>query len=156
MIEKEQRDEQNPKAYKQGRNTYVLSSVSKPIAGTFLQNDISSKNHADASNISFKDILSQAALSQTSASAASATKLSNSTTNVNAYLSLLQLKFGAKISVQNMEYSKGNINHIGSSTTGSGNVIIASNILEKMASDPQARKHYEQKIQASANHIKCN
>lgn len=40
------------------------------------------------------------------------------------------------------------MNHIGSSTFGTGNVIIASNILEKMAADPQARQHYEQKIQA--------
>ena len=46
-----------------------------------------------------------------------------------------------------MEYSKASINHIGSSTFGTGNVIIAFNILEKMASDPQTRQYYEQKIQ---------
>ena len=64
-----------------------------------------------------------------------------------SYLSQLQMKFGSKISVQNLEYGKANINHIGSSTAGTGNVIIAPNILEKMASDPQARQHYEKKIQ---------
>lgn len=117
----------------------MLSSVSKPMACTLQQNDISRKNRADTSNVSFKDTLSQAVFGCISASTASATELSSNTTNVNAYLSLLQLKFGTKISVQNMEYSKANINHIGSLTTGSGNVIIASNILEKMASDPQAR-----------------
>ncbi len=66
----------------------------------------------------------------------------------DSYLSQLQMKFGSKVSVQNLEYSKANINHIGSSTVGTGNVIIAPNILEKMASDPQARQHYEKKIQA--------
>ena len=58
------------------------------------------------------------------------------------------MKFSSKISVQNLEYSKANINHIGSSTTGTGNVTIAPDILEKMASDPKVRQYYEKKIQA--------
>ncbi len=122
-----------------------MLSVNKSMPYALPQND-SRKNHVDTSNVSFMDTLSQATLSRTSAFAASETE-SNSTTNVNSYLLQLQSKFGTKISVQDMEYSKANINHIGGSTMGTGNVIIASNILEKMASDPQARKHYEQKIQ---------
>lgn len=119
-----------------------MLSVNKSMPYALLKND-TRKNHIDASNVSFMDTLSQAALGKISAFAASSTD-SNSTTN---YLLQLQSKFGTKISVQDLEYSKANINHIGGSTIGTGNVIISSNILEKMASDPQARKHYEQKIQ---------
>ncbi|AGL01732.1 DUF6033 family protein [Desulfoscipio gibsoniae] len=126
----------------------MLSSITRPISYALQQNDISSKNRTDTSNVSFKDTLSQAALGEISASATSATVLSSGATDTNSYLLQLQSKFGTKISVQNMEYSKANINHIGSSTSGTGNVIIASNILEKMASDPQTRQHYERKIQA--------
>lgn len=71
----------------------------------------------------------------------------------SSYLSQLQMKFGSKISVQDLKHSKENINQIGSSTYGTGNVIIASNILEKMASDPKARQYYEQKIQGHFNTI---
>jgi len=122
-----------------------MLSVNKSLPYALPRNDIR-KNHVDTPNVSFMDTLSRAALGRTSASAISATE-SNGTTNVNSYLVQLQSKFGTKISVQDMEYSKANINHIGGSTTGTGNVLIASNILEKMASDPQARKYYEQKIQ---------
>lgn len=71
----------------------------------------------------------------------------------SSYLSQLQMKFGSKISVQDLKHSKENINQIGSSTYGTGNVIIASNILEKMASGPKARQYYEQKIQGHFNTI---
>lgn len=74
--------------------------------------------------------------------------ISNTKTQSNSYLSQLQMKFGSKISVQNLEYSEANINHIGSSTIGTGNVIIAPNILNNMASDPKERLYYEKKIQA--------
>jgi len=126
----------------------MLSSVNGAVAYTLQPNDMSRKNNTDTSNVSFKNTLSQASLSRISTTSASATGSSGGTTNVDSYLSQLQSKFGTKISVQNMEYSKANINHIGSSTIGTGNVVIASNILEKMASDPKARQHYEAKIQA--------
>ena len=96
------------------------------------------------SNANERNIQSQDSILNTAFSSA----LSKAQMQDNSYLSQLQMKFGSKISVQNLEYSKANINHIGSSTAGTGNVIIASNILEKMASDPQARQHYEKKIQA--------
>lgn len=126
----------------------MLSSVNGAVAYALQPNDMGRKNYADTFNVSFKDTLSQASLSRISATSASTNESSSGTTNVDSYLSQLQSKFGTKISVQNMEYSKANINHIGSSTIGTGNVVIASNILEKMASDPKARQHYEAKIQA--------
>jgi len=95
-------------------------------------------------NATERNIQSQDSILNTAFSSA----LSKAQMQDNSYLSQLQMKFGSKISVQNLEYSKANINHIGSSTAGTGNVIIAPNILEKMASDPKARQHYEKKIQA--------
>lgn len=127
----------------------MLSSVNRLMPYYLQQNNISRNNHADNFNTGFKDILSKATSKTEPVSVASATKtLINDTVDVDSYLAQLQVKFGSKISVQSMEYSKANINHIGSSTLGTGNVIIAPNILEKMVSDPQARQHYEQKIQA--------
>ncbi|MGI6412548.1 MAG: DUF6033 family protein [Syntrophomonadaceae bacterium] len=126
----------------------LLSSVNRSIPYYLQLNNISRNNHADNFNTSFKDTLSKATSKTEFALATSTAKtLVNNTGNVDSYLSQLQMKFGSKISVQNLEYSKANINHIGSSTVGTGNVIIAPNILEKMASDPQARQHYEKKIQ---------
>lgn len=125
----------------------MLFSMTRPIQYDLQQNDMSKRNCADTSNISFNDILSQVTLVKVSKPVTSIEGASSSTKNINSYLSQLHAKFGTKISVQNMEYSKANINHIGSSTAGTGNVIIASNILEKMASDPKARQYYEKKIQ---------
>ena len=122
----------------------MLASLNNITSYALSQNNINRKTTTGTSVVDFKNMLSQTALGQTSAVDTSATN----TTNVNSYLSQLQSKFGTGVSVRDMEYSTANINHIGSSTSGTGNVIIASNILEKMASDPQARKHYEQKIQA--------
>ena len=125
----------------------MLSSVNKTPDYTLQSNDVSRKHNDVPTNVNFKDALSQFSTRSTSMASAYATASSSETTNVDSYLSQLQSKFGTKISVQNMEYSKANINRVGSSTSGTGNVFIASNILEKMAADPKARQHYEAKIQ---------
>lgn len=64
------------------------------------------------------------------------------------YLTKLQSKFGSGVFVRDLSYNKVNIDYIGNATLGQGNVIIAPNILEKMAPDPETRRYYEQKIQA--------
>lgn len=127
----------------------MLSSVNKLAPYYLHQNKINRNNHTDNFNTDFKEMISKATSKTESMLDASVVKtFVNDTVDVDAYLSQLQMRFGSKISVQSMEYSKANINHIGGSTIGTGNVIIAPNILEKMASDPQARQHYEKKIQA--------
>lgn len=68
--------------------------------------------------------------------------------DLDVLLKQLESKFGAKISVKGYDNNKANIDGIGASTIGPSNVIIAPNILEKMASDPKSRQFYEQKIQA--------
>lgn len=73
---------------------------------------------------------------------------SNNETEAESYLSQLKQKFGDRISVRDVDKSKSGINATGRRTAGTGNITIAPNILEKMAEDPQAREHYEQKIQA--------
>lgn len=127
----------------------MLSSLNKLTPYYLNQTNISRNNHVDNFNTDFKELLSKATSKTESVLVASATEtLVNDALDMDSYLAQLQAKFGSKISVQSMEYNKANINHIGSSTLGTGNVIIAPNILEKMASDPQARQHYEKKIQA--------
>jgi len=70
-----------------------------------------------------------------------------SITSTEAYLTQLQSKFGSGVSVRDLPYNKANVDYIGNATLGHGNVMIAPNILEKMAMDPEARRYYEQKIQ---------
>lgn len=100
-------------------------------------------------NITEKSSKSQSAIPNNSFSST----LSKVQIQNNSYLSQLQHKFGFKISVQDLSHTKENINQAGSSTYGTGNIIIASNILDKMASDPKVRQYYEQKIQGHFNTI---
>ena len=122
----------------------MLSSINRLISNIPQQNNINKNNPDNTPDAGFKRTLSKVSLGKKSEIDISP----NNITNVNSYLSQLQTKFGSEISVQNLEKNNNNINHIGGSTAGTGNVIIASNILEKMVSDPQARQHYEKKIQA--------
>lgn len=124
----------------------MLSAINRTMAYCIRQNAASGNLNTDKANANFQDALS-CAISKAESSF-TISKTTNNIEDSNSYLSQLQMKFGSKISVQNLEYSKANIDHIGSSTSGTGNVIIAPNILEKMVSDPQARQHYEKKIQA--------
>lgn len=97
------------------------------------------KNATFAVMGSFAETLSQ--LEQTSA------------TSIDTYLIQLKSKFGSGESVRDLPYNKANIDSIGNATLGQGNVIIAPNILEKMAMDLKARHYYEQKIQDHFNTI---
>jgi len=62
------------------------------------------------------------------------------------YLAQLEAKFGP-ISVQNVGKDQGSMDRLGASTYGTGNVVIAPNILEQMATDPKKAAYYEEKIQ---------
>jgi len=94
-------------------------------AALIYQNGIKS-NRTTTSNLNFTDALSEA--------------------SSNSILSALEAKFGTKISVQDI--SKDGIDSLSQCSIGVGNVTIAPNILEKMATDPKTRLYYEQKIQA--------
>lgn len=65
----------------------------------------------------------------------------------DAYTEYLKQKYGAGASVQNVGKDQSSIDRIGAGTAGTGNVVIASNILEQMANDPEKAAYYEKKIQ---------
>ena len=64
-----------------------------------------------------------------------------------AYTEYLKQKYGAGISIQNVGKDQRSMDNIGAGTAGTGNVVIASNILEQMANDPEKAAYYEKKIQ---------
>ena len=66
---------------------------------------------------------------------------------VDAYTEYLKQKYGAGVSIQNVGKDQRSMDNIGAGTTGTGNVVIASNILEQMANDPEKAAYYEKKIQ---------
>ena len=65
----------------------------------------------------------------------------------DAYTEYLKQKYGAGISIQNVGKDQRSMDNIGAGTAGTGNVVIASNILEQMANDPEKAAYYEKKIQ---------
>ena len=65
----------------------------------------------------------------------------------DAYTEYLKQKYGAGVSVQNVGKDQSSIDRVGAGTAGTGNVVIASNILEQMANDPEKAAYYEKKIQ---------
>lgn len=69
------------------------------------------------------------------------------TSKVDAYTEYLKQKYGAGVSIQNVGKDQRSMDNIGAGTAGTGNVVIASNILEQMANDPEKAAYYEKKIQ---------
>ncbi|MDE7445615.1 MAG: hypothetical protein K2N15_07950 [Lachnospiraceae bacterium] len=66
---------------------------------------------------------------------------------VDAYTEYLKQKYGAGVSIQNVGKDQRSMDNIGAGTAGTGNVVIASNILEQMANDSEKAAYYEKKIQ---------
>ncbi len=63
------------------------------------------------------------------------------------YTEYLKQKYGAGVSIQDVGKDQSSIDRIGAGTAGTGNVVIASNVLEQMANDPEKAAYYEKKIQ---------
>ena len=74
------------------------------------------------------------------------------TSTVDAYTEYLKQKYGAGVSIQNVGKDQNSIDSIGAGTAGTGNVVIASNILEQMANNPEKAAYYEKKIQDYFNY----
>ena len=74
------------------------------------------------------------------------------TSKVGAYTEYLKQRYGAGVSIQNVGKDQSSIDNIGAGTAGTGNVVIASNILEQMANDPEKAAYYEKKIQDYFNY----
>lgn len=71
----------------------------------------------------------------------------------DAYTEYLKQKYGAGVFIQNVGKDQSSIDRIGAGTAGTGNVVIASNILEQMANDPEKAAYYEGKIQNYFNSV---
>jgi len=69
------------------------------------------------------------------------------TSKTDDYVEYLKQKYGADVSVRNVGKDQNSMDRIGSGTAGTGNVVIASNILEEMANDSAKAAYYERKIQ---------
>ena len=69
-----------------------------------------------------------------------------SSSKVEIYQKYLEQKYG-NVSIQNVGKDQKSIDNIGAGTAGTGNVVIAPNILEEMASNPEKADYYEGKIQ---------
>ena len=71
----------------------------------------------------------------------------------DSYTEYLKQRYGAGVSIQNVGKDQSSIDCIGAGTAGTGNVVIASNILEQMANDPEKAAYYEEKIQNYFNSV---
>lgn len=71
----------------------------------------------------------------------------------DAYIGYLKQRYGAGVSIQNVGKDQRSMDSIGAGTAGTGNVVIASNILEQMANDPEKAAYYEGKIQNYFNSV---
>ena len=67
-----------------------------------------------------------------------------SVARVEEYTEYLKSKYG-NVTIQSIGKDQASLNRVGKSMSGS-NVIIAPNILEQMANDPEKAAYYEQKI----------
>lgn len=65
---------------------------------------------------------------------------------IEAYKEYLGQRYGVAVTVQNVGKDEKSLDKVGKSMSGS-DVIIAPNIIEKMANDPKAGAYYEKKIQ---------
>ena len=68
-------------------------------------------------------------------------------TKVDAYKNALEAKFGVPMIVASVGGDQSSMDGIGAATSGTGNVVIAPNILEQMANDPEKAAKYEKMIQ---------
>lgn len=65
---------------------------------------------------------------------------------IDAYREYLESKYGS-VMIKSVGKDQRSIDSLGAGTFGTGNVVIAPNILEEMANDPEKAAYYEGKIQ---------
>lgn len=65
---------------------------------------------------------------------------------VDAYTERLRAKYG-NVMITNVGKDQNSMDNLGMGTAGTSNVVIAPNILEQMANEPEKAAYYEEKIQ---------
>lgn len=71
---------------------------------------------------------------------------SDGETRLEEYAEYLRKRFGANVIVKDVGNDQKSVDQMGASTSGYNNVVIAPNILERMAGDPETAAYYEGKI----------
>ena len=66
--------------------------------------------------------------------------------NVDAYTEQLRSKYG-NVMIMNVGKDQNSMDNLGMGTSGYSNVVIAPNILQQMANNPEKAAYYEEKIQ---------
>lgn len=72
---------------------------------------------------------------------------SSAATRMEEYTEYLKARYGAGVMVKSVGKDQRSFDSLGAGTAGTGNVVIAPNILEQMANDPEKAAYYEGKIQ---------
>ncbi|MDE7253121.1 MAG: hypothetical protein K2O32_09285 [Acetatifactor sp.] len=75
------------------------------------------------------------------------------TSKEDTYTEYLKHRYGTGVSIQNVGKDQNSMDRIGAGTAGTGNVVIAQNILEQMANNPEKAAYYEGKIQDYFNSL---
>ncbi len=75
---------------------------------------------------------------------------SNGAIRVDEYTEYLKSRYGANVMVRNVGKDQKSFDSL-AGTVGYNNVVIAPNILEQMANDPEKAAYYENKIQKGLN-----
>jgi len=124
------------------------------IANLYYQRYANQQNKAANrnDNIDFSSVLSaKKAENMGTAQAAEETGISK----VDAYTDYLKSRYG-NVMIQDVGKDQKSMDALGASTAGYNNVVIAPNILEKMANDPKKAAYYENKIQMGLDNFpKC-
>lgn len=71
---------------------------------------------------------------------------------VESYTEYLRSRYGS-VMIQSVDNNQKSIDTLGAGTAGTGNVVIAPNILEEMAGDPEKAAYYEGKIKNYFNSV---
>ncbi len=71
---------------------------------------------------------------------------SSSADRTEQYVEYLKQRYGANVMVKNVGNDQKSVDSFGASIAGFNNVVIAPNILEQMANDPEKAAYYERQI----------
>lgn len=77
----------------------------------------------------------------------------NSASREEQYVEYLKQRYGANVMVKNIGNDQRSIDNFGASIAGYNNIVIAPNILEEMANDPEKAAHYRKIIQKGLDDI---
>ncbi len=124
-----------------GGSEMSMPGVNAALIGAYPYVAAKNVNKADAGKISFAGRLQKTW----------ETAESGAPSGTEQYVEHLKERYGANVMIKNVGNDQRSIDNFGASIAGYNNVVIAPNILEKMANDPAKAAYYESKIQSALN-----